>query len=79
MFQGSFSTKSKSKGYASPMSKKAYGSKVSKIADGMKSPSEMDIRSGNGSRISDTMTKTYTKPRPPKAKEAAPRNRKRWG
>lgn len=45
----------------------------------MKSPSEMDIRSGDGSRLSYARTKVYTKPGVPKAKEAAPRNRKRWG
>ena len=58
------------------MSKKAYGSKVT---DGMKSPSEMDMRSANGSIMSNTRTKTYTKPEVPKAKDAAPKNRKRWG
>ena len=75
VFQGSFSTKSKS-AKMSPLSKKAYRSTVN---EGYKSPSEMDMRSADGSRMSNTRTKVYTKQSVPKAKDAAPRNRKRWG
>ena len=75
-FQGSFSTKSKSN-KMSPLSKKAYRSTV--VNEGYKSPSEMDVRSADGSRVSYTRTKVYTKQSVPKAKDAAPRNRKRWG